>query len=115
MMASLESRVTAPVDWAEENANTQLDGASQNQRGSEGVLEPEFDVEVKLVDENSPLFSIKNFDELGLLVSPCTLLAFIADKLQARSTSQRYLFDEISAPIKDPRKSPSSSTCESPS
>jgi len=112
-MASLESRVTEPVDWAEENGNSQLDGATQNQRGSEGVLEPEFDVEVKLVDENSPLFSIKTFEELGLLVSSRTSIASIADRLQAGSTSQGYLFDAVPAPIKDPREGPSSSPCES--
>jgi len=74
-MASLESRVTAPVDWAEDNVNTansQLDGATQNQHGSEGIQEPEYDVEVKLVDQTSPLFSIKTFEELGLSVSSCS-------------------------------------------
>lgn len=74
-MASLESRVTAPVDWAEDNANSansQLDGATQNQHGSEGIQEPEYDVEVKLVDQTSPLFSIKTFEELGLSVLSCT-------------------------------------------
>lgn len=79
-MASLESRVTAPVDWAEDNANSQLDGATQNQHGSLGVLEPEFDVEVKLIDQNSPLFSIKTFEELGLLDFPFATNASYADE-----------------------------------
>ena len=67
-MASLEDRITAPsndqkVDWAEDNG--QLDGATHEQQGSM-MTEPEFDVEVKLIDPNSPLFSIKSFEELGL-------------------------------------------------
>jgi ATP-dependent RNA helicase DDX19/DBP5 len=37
--------------------------------GSTSLNEPEFDVEVKLsdiqADPNNPLYSIKNFDELG--------------------------------------------------
>ncbi|MCJ1390565.1 RNA helicase required for poly(A+) mRNA export [Xylographa bjoerkii] len=71
-MASLEDRVTAPanapasetkVDWAEDN--TQLDGATEYNAGS-AMAEPEYDVEVKLIDQNSPLYSIKSFEELGL-------------------------------------------------
>lgn len=75
-MASLEDRVTAPTptpaaatprensaDWAEDNG--QLDGATVYNAGS-AMAEPDFDVEVKLVDQNSPLFSIKSFEELGL-------------------------------------------------
>ncbi|MCJ1479258.1 RNA helicase required for poly(A+) mRNA export [Lambiella insularis] len=80
-MASLEGRVTAPVsadadsdaaaaaakrsniDWAGDNE--QLDGATEFNAGST-MAEPEYDVEVKLVDQNSPLFSIKSFEELGL-------------------------------------------------
>ncbi|MCJ1398546.1 RNA helicase required for poly(A+) mRNA export [Xylographa trunciseda] len=71
-MASLEDRVTAPadtpasetkVDWADDNA--QLDGATEYNAGS-AMAEPEYDVEVKLIDQNSPLYSIKSFEELGL-------------------------------------------------
>ncbi|MCJ1438671.1 RNA helicase required for poly(A+) mRNA export [Xylographa pallens] len=71
-MASLEDRVTLPaevpasetkVDWAEENS--QLDGATEFNAGS-AMTEPEYDVEVKLIDQNSPLYSIKSFEELGL-------------------------------------------------
>ena len=78
-MASLEDRVTAPVapvsenklDWAEDN--TQLDGATEINAGS-AMAEPEYDVEVKLIDQNSPLYSIKSFEELGLLVFPANFL-----------------------------------------
>ena len=67
-MASLEDRVTAPaddkhVDWAEDK---QLDGASENLGGSGMQDHEQYDVEVKLVDENSPLYSVKSFEELGL-------------------------------------------------
>ena len=68
-MASLEDRITAPsddqkIDWSDDNG--QLDGATQENQGSSMMTEPEFDVEVKLIDPNSPLFSIKSFEELGL-------------------------------------------------
>jgi len=62
------------LDWAEEAENeesigTNVDGASTQQMGSE-LLEPEFDVNVTLVniqsDPNDPLFSIKQFDDLNL-------------------------------------------------
>ncbi|MCJ1323117.1 RNA helicase required for poly(A+) mRNA export [Xylographa vitiligo] len=71
-MASLEDRVTSAagvpasetkVDWAEDNS--QLDGATEFNAGS-AMTEPEYDVEVKLIDQNSPLYSIKSFEELGL-------------------------------------------------
>ncbi|KAL9108839.1 MAG: hypothetical protein Q9187_008247 [Circinaria calcarea] len=67
-MASLEDRITAPsddqkIDWSDDNG--QLDGATQENQGSM-MTEPEFDVEVKLIDPNSPLFSVKSFEELGL-------------------------------------------------
>ena len=66
-MSALEDRITAPpaneaVDWA---ADTQVDGATEYTGGS-SMTEPEFDVEVKLIDANSPLYSIKSFEELGL-------------------------------------------------
>ena len=76
-MASLEERVTAPtgeakVDWLEDNG--QLDGATEFNSGST-MAEPEYDVEVKLVDQNSPLYSIKSFEELGLYDIPsCEIL-----------------------------------------
>ncbi|EAS34824.3 ATP-dependent RNA helicase DBP5 [Coccidioides immitis RS] len=47
----------------------QVDGASEDQRGSE-LQDSEFDVNVKLsdlqADPNNPLYSIKSFEELGL-------------------------------------------------
>ena len=69
-MSSLGDRITAPpaettdesIDWA---ADTQVDGATEYAGGST-MAEPEFDVEVKLIDANSPLYSIKTFEELGL-------------------------------------------------
>lgn len=48
----------------------QTDGASEYQLGSAGLLEPEFDVNVKLTDlqadPNDPLYSIKSFNDLNL-------------------------------------------------
>ena len=85
-MASLESRVTAPsasssgpqdtassapnasegpksIPWAEDNR--QMDGPNDYSGGS-GIADPEFDVEVKLIDQTSPLYSVKTFEELGM-------------------------------------------------
>ena len=66
-MASSEDRVAAPaadkeIDWAEDK---QLDGASETFGGS-GMHEPDYEVEVKPVDTNSPLYSVKSFEELKL-------------------------------------------------
>lgn len=87
-MASFADRITAPssaakpptvsaaandmsIDKAAEGGKDergdQIDGAGQGNEGS-AIEEPEFDVEVKLHDINSPLFSIKSFKELGLSV-----------------------------------------------
>ncbi|KAF2154023.1 ATP-dependent RNA helicase DBP5 [Myriangium duriaei CBS 260.36] len=65
-----------PVDWADDAEaqpaaqNQQVDGAGELQMGSSGLLEPEFDVNVKLndlqADPNNPLFSVKNFSDLNL-------------------------------------------------
>ena len=70
-MASSEEGITAPttqpkVDWADDNA--QLDGATEYNSGS-AMVEPEYDVEVKLVNQDNPLYSIKSFEELGLYVT----------------------------------------------
>ncbi|EGP92400.1 unnamed protein product [Zymoseptoria tritici ST99CH_1A5] len=50
--------------------DTQKDGATTWMLGSEGLDEPEFDVNVKLADlqedPNNPLYSVKSFDELNL-------------------------------------------------
>ena len=89
-MASLESRITAPdapppsgapnavnptpnvsggpqpTNWADDNG--QMDGATDfsGGGGGGGIEEPEFDVEVKLIDQKSPLYSAKSFEELGM-------------------------------------------------
>ncbi|KAL9006812.1 MAG: hypothetical protein Q9188_000423 [Gyalolechia gomerana] len=51
-------------------AKSQLDGATEPQNGSPMLSEPSYEVNVKLsdvqADPNNPLFSIKNFNELGL-------------------------------------------------
>ncbi|KAG9974414.1 hypothetical protein KCU78_g22936, partial [Aureobasidium melanogenum] len=95
---SLGDRMTFPtekkLDWAEESEemdnqtqpqqpapatapeqaapSDQTDGASEFQMGS-ALLEPEFDVNVKLndlqQDPNNPLFSVKEFRDLNLPVS----------------------------------------------
>ncbi len=48
----------------------QTDGASERLGGEVGVIEPSYEVEIKLADiqanPNDPLYSIKSFDELGL-------------------------------------------------
>ena len=48
----------------------QTDGAAPQDAGSASLHEPEHDVEVKLADmqadRNNPLFSAKNFEDLGL-------------------------------------------------
>ncbi len=48
----------------------QTDGASEMLRGQVGVIEPSYEVQIKLADlqedPTNPLFSIKSFDELGL-------------------------------------------------
>ena len=69
-MASLEDRVSAPaekLDWAAEDtmAAAQVDGATPDQGGS-SLITSNYEVEVKLIDANSPLYSVKSFDELGL-------------------------------------------------
>lgn len=80
----VSASTTAPAtttDWAEQsmeeennndnnNAEGQTDGASEFQLGSTGLLEPEFDVNVTLSDQqanpNDPLYSIKSFGDLNL-------------------------------------------------
>lgn len=51
-------------------SKAQTDGASTWLHGSQGLDEPEFDVNVKLADlqedPNNPLYSIKSFEELNL-------------------------------------------------
>ena len=71
-MAALEDRITAPsggggdapTEWADDTG--QVDGSTSYAGGS-GMNQPvEFEVDVKLIDETSPLFSVKSFEELGL-------------------------------------------------
>ena len=52
------------VDGAKDTGG-QVDGATEFLGGS-GINEPEFDVEVKLIDETNPLYSISQFEDLGL-------------------------------------------------
>ncbi|KAL8935240.1 MAG: hypothetical protein Q9211_004802 [Gyalolechia sp. 1 TL-2023] len=51
-------------------AKSQLDGATEPQNGTPMLSEPSYEVNVKLsdvqADPNNPLYSIKNFNELGL-------------------------------------------------
>lgn len=57
-----------PPAPATDKANT--DGATTWLKGSEGLDEPEFDVNVKLADlqedPNNPLYSVKSFEDLKL-------------------------------------------------
>jgi hypothetical protein len=71
-MATTETPISDPAaatstDWADDNG--QLDGSTPQAGGSDAMVEPEYDVEVKLIDEGSPLYSVKSFAELGLYVS----------------------------------------------
>ena len=54
---------------AADSQTAQTDGASEMQMGG-ALLEPEFDVNVKLndlqADPHNPLFSVKNFQDLHL-------------------------------------------------
>ena len=102
-MASLADRITKPdsksegSSWADETTNAaaasaapsdvkakaerdmsqmdsaQTDGAGAAMGGSSGIVEPHYDVDVKLsdlqADPNDPLFSAKSFEELGLCVA----------------------------------------------
>lgn len=51
-------------------AKAQTDGAAEPLNGNAGVIEPSYDVDVKLSDmqanPNDPLYSAKSFEELGL-------------------------------------------------
>lgn len=58
----------------------QTDGAAAQQGGSD-LHEPDYTVEVKLsdlqADPNNPLFSVKNFEDLGLCVHPSISVAIL--------------------------------------
>jgi ATP-dependent RNA helicase DDX19/DBP5 len=51
-------------------SRAQTDGASGEQRGTSGIYEPSYEVDVQLSDlqkdSGNPLHSIKSFEELGL-------------------------------------------------
>ena len=71
-MASLDERISIP-DAGDDSAQTtvpddngQLDGSTSYAGGSSIAQPQEYEVEVKLIDENSPLYSVKSFEELGL-------------------------------------------------
>lgn len=81
---SLESRITRPADNMADDAMaadapavdpSQMDGAGVDNSGN-ALAEVEFDVVVKPIDPNSPLYSVKSFEELGLFVT-CPRLCFI--------------------------------------
>lgn len=72
--AAIPSEPDTPVKAAknpESLGDTQKDGATEVMNGS-GLDEPEFDVNVKLVDmqedPSNPLYSVKTFKELNLYV-----------------------------------------------
>ena len=50
--------------------NAQTDGAGDAMGGNSGIIEPSYDVDVKLsdlqADPNDPLYSASSFEELGL-------------------------------------------------
>lgn len=59
-----------PSTQPEKPVTNQSDGATEPHGGSSGVIEPEYDVTVKLADAqadpSNPLYSIKTFEQLGL-------------------------------------------------
>lgn len=74
-----EPKATLSSEAGAENAESdtpsikstgQNDGATEGLGGSPGVIEPEYEVNVKLADAqadvNNPLYSVKSFEELGL-------------------------------------------------
>ena len=72
-----ESKDPTKIDKAEAEDESSLgmaqnDGATTWMNGSQGLDEPEFDVNVKLADlqddPNNPLYSVKTFEELNLCV-----------------------------------------------
>ena len=74
----------------------QVDGATTWQNGSEGLDEPEFDVNVKLADlqedPNNPLYSAKSFDQLNLYVQDCVNIdmKMLTYGTAARNSSKGY-------------------------
>ncbi|MCJ1313624.1 RNA helicase required for poly(A+) mRNA export [Agyrium rufum] len=58
------SETGPPAQWADDMGQT--DGAGDYPNGGSMLDEPEFDVEVKLLNQDSPLYSVKRFEDLGL-------------------------------------------------
>ena len=76
--ANPEPAVAATVEDDQSSlAKAQVDGATEPQRGSQLLGEPSYSVNVKLsdvqADPNNPLYSIKNFEDLGLFVNVYSL------------------------------------------
>ena len=66
-----EEKKEEKLSWADDvDDKGQTDGATTWNDGSQGLDEPEFDVNVKLADlqedPNNPLYSVKNFEDLNL-------------------------------------------------
>ncbi|CAK4032080.1 ATP-dependent RNA helicase dbp5 [Lecanosticta acicola] len=65
-----ETQPEEKLNWADEADKGQMDGATTWTEGSQGLNEPEFDVNVKLADlqedPNNPLYSVKHFEDLNL-------------------------------------------------
>jgi len=65
----VNAQPTEQQQQSQQHQEQQMDGASEVQMGS-SLLEPEFNVDVKLndlqADPNNPLFSVKNFSDLNL-------------------------------------------------
>ena len=81
-MSSLEDRIseptaaavnTAPTEteapneasWADDD-NGQMDGATSFAGGNSLPESADYEVDVKLIDEDNPLYSVKSFEDLGL-------------------------------------------------
>ena len=71
-MAGLEERITEATGDKDETTtemaqdNGQTDGSTTFAGGSQMAEPADYEVEVKLIDETSPLYSVKSFEELGL-------------------------------------------------
>ena len=110
-MASLEDRITAPsggdgdapTSWADDNG--QVDGSTSFAGGS-GMNQPvEFEVDVKLIDENSPLYSVKSFEELGLCVYyPVATLCIDVIRIAPRTSLRGFTLCASSGPPRSRRK-----------
>lgn len=63
------TETTTPPKESNDDETT-LDGATEPQNGTPMLAEPDYEVNVKLsdvqADPNNPLYSVKNFNDLGL-------------------------------------------------